>query len=138
MESMGFMEGLLWLTLNIYHEARSEPEVGKLAVAHVTLNRAMEEQKSIGEVVTAPRQFSWTWQKRSYIPAESAALQDLRLVGRVDFERREEVGRRRIGGRPGLHLDRGVEELQLRRRGERTGRRHGVAWTQDEACVRRR
>ena len=90
MESMGFMEGLLWLTLNIYHEARSEPEIGKLAVAHVTLNRAMEEQKSIGEVVTAPRQFSWTWQKNSFIPAESAALQDsmtmaLKAITTKDF-----------------------------------------------------
>ena len=67
MESMGFVEGLLWLTLNIYHEACSESEIGKLAVAHVTLNRAMEEQKSIEEVVTAPYQFSWTFQKTSFI-----------------------------------------------------------------------
>ena len=76
MESMGFVEGLLWLTLNIYHEARSEPEIGKLAVAHVTLNRAMEEQKSIEEVVTAPYQFSWTFQKTSFIPAEPGSLED--------------------------------------------------------------
>lgn len=76
METMGFVEGLLWLTLNIYHEARSEPEIGKLAVAHVTLNRAIEEQKSIEEVVTAPYQFSWTFQKSSYIPAEPNSLQD--------------------------------------------------------------
>ena len=76
MESMGFVEGLLWLTLNIYHEARSEPEIGKLAVAHMTLNRAMEEQKSIEEVVTAPYQFSWTFQKTSFIPAEPGSLED--------------------------------------------------------------
>ncbi len=80
MEAMGFVEGLLWLTLNIYHEARSEPEIGKLAVAHVTLNRAMEEQKSIEEVVTAPYQFSWTFQKNSYIPAEPNSLQDSMTV----------------------------------------------------------
>ena len=76
MEAMGFMEGLLWLTLNIYHEARSEPELGKLAVAHVTLNRATEKQKSVEAVVTAPHQFSWTFQKKSFIPAEPASLED--------------------------------------------------------------
>lgn len=90
MESMGFVEGLLWLTLNIYHEARSEPEIGKLAVAHVTLNRAMEEQKSIEEVVTAPYQFSWTFQKTSFIPAEPGSLEDsmgvaLKAITSKDF-----------------------------------------------------
>ncbi len=72
---MSFLEGLLWLTLNIYHEARSEPEIGQLAVAHVTLNRAIEKQKSLEEIVTAPYQFSWTFQKKSYLPTEFAALQ---------------------------------------------------------------
>lgn len=80
MDSMGFMEGLLWLTLNIYHEARSEPEIGKLAVAHVTLNRAMESQKSIEEVVNAPYQFSWTFQKNSFIPSEPHSLEDSMTV----------------------------------------------------------
>ena len=55
---LSFLEGLLWLTLNVYHEARGEPEVGQLAVAHVTLNRAMEERTSIAEVVRKPYQFS--------------------------------------------------------------------------------
>lgn len=72
---MSFLEGLLWLTLNVYHEARSEPEIGQMAVAHVTLNRAIEERKSVGEIVTAPYQFSWTFQKRSYFPTEYQALQ---------------------------------------------------------------
>ncbi len=73
---MGFLESLLWLTLNVYHEARSEPEIGQLAVAHVTLNRAIEEQKSIVDVVMAPYQFSWTYQKKSYIPLEINPLQE--------------------------------------------------------------
>ena len=76
MEAMGFVEGLLWLTLNVYHEARREPAIGTLAVTHVTPNRAIEKQKSIEEIVTAPNQFSWTFQKNSYIPAESNSLQD--------------------------------------------------------------
>lgn len=73
---MSFLEGLLWLTLNIYHEARSEPQIGQLAVAHVTLNRALQSHESVEEIVTAPYQFSWTFQKDSYLPTESDALVD--------------------------------------------------------------
>ena len=73
---MSFLEGLLWLTLNVYHEARSEPQIGQLAVAHVTLNRAAQKQKSVEQVVTAPRQFSWTFQKQSYLPTEPDAFID--------------------------------------------------------------
>ncbi len=72
---MSFLEGLLWLTLNIYHESRGEPEKGQLAVAHVTLNRAIDKQKSVSEIVTAPYQFSWTFQKSSYFPDDFSALQ---------------------------------------------------------------
>ena len=32
------------LALNIYHEARNQPTVGKLAVAMVTLNRVKDER----------------------------------------------------------------------------------------------
>ena len=71
---MSFLEGLLWLTLNVYHEARSEPQIGQLAVAHVTLNRALQHHESVEEVVMAPYQFSWTFQKQSYLPTESTAL----------------------------------------------------------------
>ncbi len=87
---MGFLESLLWLTLNVYHEARGEPEIGQLAVAHVTLNRAHEENKSIADVVRAPKQFSWTFQKRSYIPLEMNPLQEslhvaLKAMNTPDF-----------------------------------------------------
>lgn len=71
---MSFLEGLLWLTLNIYHEARSEPQIGQLAIAHVTLNRANQSNYSVEKIVMAPYQFSWTFQKRSYLPTESDAL----------------------------------------------------------------
>ena len=73
---MSFLEGLLWLTLNIYHEARSEPQISQLAVAHVTLNRAVQKNKSVYAVVTAPYQFSWTFQKKSYLPSEQGAFID--------------------------------------------------------------
>lgn len=71
---MTFMEGLLWLTLNVYHEARSEPQIGQVAVVHVTLNRAKDRQLSIEEVVRQPYQFSWTFQKKSYVPDDPKAF----------------------------------------------------------------
>jgi N-acetylmuramoyl-L-alanine amidase len=73
---IGFVESLLWLSLNIYHESRGEPEIGQLAVAHVTLNRALEENKSLPDVILAPYQFSWTFQKKSYAPLEINPLQE--------------------------------------------------------------
>lgn len=71
---MSILEGLLWLTLNVYHEARSEPEIGQVAVVHVTLNRAFERHLSVKDVVKQPYQFSWTFQKKSYIPDDPKAF----------------------------------------------------------------
>lgn len=71
---MTVLEGLLWLTLNVYHEARSEPEIGQEAVAHVTLNRAKDLKMSVKDVVNQPYQFSWTFQKKSYIPDDPKAF----------------------------------------------------------------
>jgi len=51
---------LLCLTLNIYHEARSEPILGQYAVAAVTMNRAGDDPAKVCEVVLKPHQFSWT------------------------------------------------------------------------------
>lgn len=52
------------LARNIYHEARGEPRVGKLAVAQITLNRVQAGAwgASVCQVVYAPAQFSWTGQ----------------------------------------------------------------------------
>ncbi len=71
---MTVLEGLLWLTLNVYHEARSEPQIGQVAVVHVTLNRAEQLNKTIQEIVRQPYQFSWTFQKESYIPDDPQAF----------------------------------------------------------------
>lgn len=71
---MTLLEGLLWLTLNVYHEARSEPQIGQVAVALVTLNRASEKRKPIKEIVQEPYQFSWTFQKDSYLPDDPKAF----------------------------------------------------------------
>jgi len=78
---MTFLEGLLWLTINVYHEARSEPQIGQVAVALVTLNRASEKHLPIKDVVWEPYQFSWTFQKESYFPENPKAfLQCLKSV----------------------------------------------------------
>ena len=73
---MGFLEGLLWLTLNVYHEARGEPKIGQLAVAHVTLNRATVRHQSLDQVIQAPYQFSWTLKKETYVPTDRDAFLD--------------------------------------------------------------
>lgn len=64
---MTLLEGFLWLTLNVYHEARSEPQIGQVAIAHVTLNRATQKNISIKDVLQQPHQFNWI-RKKSYIP----------------------------------------------------------------------
>jgi N-acetylmuramoyl-L-alanine amidase len=51
---------LACLSLNVYHEARGEPDEGQLAVAHVTLNRARQKKMNVCDVVVEPHQFSWT------------------------------------------------------------------------------
>lgn len=71
---MTLLEGLLWLTLNVYHEARSEPRIGQIAVALVTLNRATERHLPIKDIITQPYQFSWTLQKDSYLPDDPDAF----------------------------------------------------------------
>lgn len=71
---MTLFEGLLWLTLNVYHEARSEPQIGQVAVAHVTLNRALQRNLPVKTVVQQPYQFSWTSQKDSYFPKDPGAF----------------------------------------------------------------
>jgi len=69
------LEAVLWLTLNIYHEARGEDALGQLAVAHVTLNRARSQGLDVKQVVLEPYQFSWTLQpKKRWWPKDMAAL----------------------------------------------------------------
>lgn len=48
----------MWLALTLWVEARGEPELGKLAVANVVMNRATRRNMSVGEVVLQPYQFS--------------------------------------------------------------------------------
>ena len=52
---------LFCMAKNIYHEAAREPELGKYAVAQITLNRKYDPKypKSICSVILEPFQFSW-------------------------------------------------------------------------------
>ena len=71
---MDLMEGILWLALNIYFEARNQPVKGQYAVAHVTLNRAAQDNKSIKEVVLEPGQFSWVKNKHRNMRASKICV----------------------------------------------------------------
>jgi spore germination cell wall hydrolase CwlJ-like protein len=51
---------LFVLALNSYHEARSEPIQGQVAVAQVVLRRAGFNPRRVCKVVYKPSQFSWT------------------------------------------------------------------------------
>lgn len=55
---------ILCLALNVHFEARSDPIEGQQAVALVTINRSIERNKSVCEVVFEPNQFSWTKQDK--------------------------------------------------------------------------
>jgi N-acetylmuramoyl-L-alanine amidase len=70
---MTLLEGFLWLALNIYHEGRSEPQIGQVAIAHVTLNRANQKNITIKDVIQQPHQFDWTV-KKSYLPKNFPAF----------------------------------------------------------------
>ncbi|NWE23141.1 cell wall hydrolase [Pseudomonas sp. P7548] len=64
---------LLCLALNIYHEARGEPEYGQIAVASVTMNRAGWQTENICREVYRERQFSWTHSNAQRQPMEEKA-----------------------------------------------------------------
>lgn len=63
------------LALNIYHEARSEPVEGQVAVALVTLNRVKSDRYpgTVCEVVKQYKQFSWYWDGKRDTPMEKTA-----------------------------------------------------------------
>lgn len=51
---------VMCLALNVYHEARWEPYMGKVAVSYVVLNRGRAHNRDICDVVRRRKQFSWT------------------------------------------------------------------------------
>lgn len=82
-------ENLRCLALNIYHEARGEPLEGKIAVAHVVLNRVAARRfpgqvcaviKQGGERRRHHCQFSWWCDGRSDKPRDLAAWRESLLI----------------------------------------------------------
>jgi len=82
-------KNLRCLALNIYHEARGEPLQGKIAVAHVVLNRVAARRfpgevceviKQGGERRRYRCQFSWWCDGRSDRPRDLAAWRESLLV----------------------------------------------------------
>ena len=72
---MDLLSAIMWLTLNIYHEARGEDQLGQIAIAHVTMNRVHNRDQSVKEVVLAPSQFSWTSNDK-WTPQDMKALME--------------------------------------------------------------
>jgi N-acetylmuramoyl-L-alanine amidase len=55
---MKAIPGSLWLAMTVWMEAQGEPDEGKLAVAHVIMNRARKRKKTVGFVCLEKLQFS--------------------------------------------------------------------------------
>ena len=77
------------LALNIYHEARGEPDRGKLAVGHVVMNRVRDKRfpdkvcaviQAGGEQPHNRCQFSWWCDGRSDRPSDKLAWADSQAV----------------------------------------------------------
>ena len=86
------------LALNIYHEARSEPEKGQQAVAAVTLNRVKSGAfpDSVCKVVKQGSQkrnrcqFSWWCDGKADHPTEQAAWKRAQQLARLTLEGEQE------------------------------------------------
>ena len=90
-DAADFDESLRCLALNVYHEARSEPEEGQLAVAAVTLNRVDSAAfpDSVCAVVKQGGQkrhqcqFSWWCDGKSDRPTEAKAWKNAKRISRL-------------------------------------------------------
>ena len=56
---MGLIESFIWLTLNVYFEARGESVRGQMDVVHVVHNRVQFRKMTVKGVITQSKQFSW-------------------------------------------------------------------------------
>lgn len=78
---------------NIYYEAGIEKDIGKYAIAHVTLNRVKAGfwGNNICKVVYAKHQFSWTKKQRLHKP-DVGLLKHCQEIARAAFEGRRVRG----------------------------------------------
>lgn len=80
------LEALFWLTLNIYHEARSDDQISQIAIGHVVMNRAVKKHISVKDVIFEPFQFSWTFLIEDWVPHEERALEECDDSARIAWE----------------------------------------------------
>ena len=128
---MDLLIGILYLTLNVYHEARSEDQFAQTAVAHVTMNRAVERKLTIKQVVLQPARAPGEPDARHRRRRQAGCRRPLRRGGtcraggtRHQSRRQARPGkglRKRCGrsrrGRPGFRRPartRGEQKLKLR------------------------
>jgi spore germination cell wall hydrolase CwlJ-like protein len=69
-----YKNAIICLALNTYHEARSEPWAGQVAVAQVALRRAGYQFNRVCNEIWKDNQFSWTidYPKNSDLPVGNA------------------------------------------------------------------
>jgi spore germination cell wall hydrolase CwlJ-like protein len=87
-------EAVRCLALNVYHEARSEPKEGQVAVAAVTLNRVKSNvfPNSVCKVVKQGGQqrnrcqFSWWCDGKRDHPTEETAWQQSQKIARLSLQ----------------------------------------------------
>jgi N-acetylmuramoyl-L-alanine amidase len=86
---------LICLSLNIYHESRSESVIGQYAVANVTMNRAGQDESKVCKVVLKRKQFSWTTGlvkkdelKKAGMPKDEDAWKKAQTIARVTLDRK--------------------------------------------------
>lgn len=74
-----------WLAINMYYEAATEPRVGKIAVGIVTLNRVRDPRypKTVKDVVTEDKQFSWYNTKIVKTPSNNEMWEECKEIARM-------------------------------------------------------
>ena len=57
-----FLEAVVCLALNVYHEAKNQPMIGQIAVAQVVMNRVEDDRypDDVCSVVEQGPTYSWT------------------------------------------------------------------------------
>ena len=77
------------LALNIYFEARGEPQNGQFAVAAVTMNRVKSHKfpNTVCKVVWQRRQFSWTHDGKSDRPRDKKAWRQAKDLAELVYSK---------------------------------------------------
>lgn len=78
-------DALLWLSLNIFFEAKGESIPGKWAVGQVVLNRVKSKRwpNTVCGVIKQSKQFSWYWDGKSDKPTKGKAWEDSKKVAAI-------------------------------------------------------